>query len=336
MAASMIPDPPPTTAAPSDDGIDRRIARAIRRARIVAAFEEVWRRLVPILWVGGLYAALAWLGVFAAVSESLRYALLALVAALLLAALVSAFRDRSGLLAALDAGRALRRIEAVSGLTSHELAGLTDRLAGTPDAATTRLWAAHRARLAARVDRLDTGLPHPDLGRRDTWALRPALGLALFVGWFAAGDERLARLAAPLRATAAPTVEDRLDAWIDPPTHTGRAPLVLIAEGRSTLAAGESVPPVPQGSRLVVRAAAARADRPPRPIALATTTRDGRPADPVPPTTEAIPPTAPLERTLTLATDGDVRLARDGETIDRKSTRLNSSHRYISRMPSSA
>ena len=295
--------------------LDRRIARAVRRERLAATWEVVWRRIVPIAWVGGLHVALAWLGVYAALPPIARWGLLAVVAGLFVFAVVAAFRDRDAFAAAKDEGRAVRRVEAVSGLSGHELDGLTDRLAGSGDAATERLWAVHRARLAARVGRLASGWPHPDLGRRDTWAARPILGLLLFIGWFAASGEHLTRLVAPFTADAPAAIDDRLDAWIDPPAYTGRAPLVLIAEGRSLVASNgpDAVPAVPQGSRLVVRAASGRADRPPLPLTLTVAPAGGTAAE-VAAASDADAATS-IERVATLSDDAEIRLARDGRPV---------------------
>lgn len=298
--------------------LDRAMARAVGRARLVALFEVAWRRAMPALWVCGLHVALAWLGVYAALPLVLRFVLLGCLALLLLAALVHGLRGRADYVAALDRRRATARVEAASGLRGHELIGLSDRLSAAADPITERLWAAHRARLAARVGRLASGWPQPDLGRRDVWALRPILGLALFVGWFAAGDDRLGRLTSPFAVPVQAVPEDRIDAWIDPPAYTGRAPVVLLAEGRRVLAAGEpgEVLSVPQGSRLLVRSAAAAGDRPPRPLILTVTPKGGTARDIAPtPLPEGTPATTPVERVATLGADGTVRLVRDGTTL---------------------
>jgi uncharacterized protein (TIGR02302 family) len=312
------PSPMNVANQPSPGGsgdLDRRIARAVRRAGLAATWEVVWRRFVPIAWVGGLHVALAWLGVYTALPPIARWGLLAVLAGLFVAAVVAAFRDRDALTAAKDEGRAVRRVEAASDLGGHELGGLTDRLAGSGDAATERLWAVHRARLAARVGRLASGWPHPDLGRRDTWAARPILGLLLFIGWFAASGEHLTRLVSPFAGDAPAAIDDRLDAWIDPPAYTGRVPLVLITEGRSIAASNEPdvVPAVPQGSRLVVRAASGRTDRPPRPLTL-TVAPAGGPATEVAAEPNADEATS-TERVATLSGDAEVRLAHDGRPV---------------------
>ena len=297
--------------------LDRQLSRARGRARLVALWEVVWRRAMPAIRVVGAHVAVAWLGVYAALPPLGRWGLAALLATLLVATLVHFFAGRRTFAAALDTEAALRRVENASGLSGHELTGLTDRLAGAADPATERLWTAHRARLAARVGVLRSGWPHPDVGRRDRHALGPLVGMALFVGWFAASGEHLSRLRDPLTATtAAPTVEDRLDAWIDPPGYTGRPPLVLIGEGRPIVGTdgAEAVPAMPQGSRLVVRAASGRSDRAARPISLVVTPTGGA-ATEILPTASDTAATAPVDRIATLVGDSEVRILRDGATV---------------------
>ena len=312
--------PPARIAPPSPADLDRRIGRVVTRARLSALWEEIWRRLMPILWVGGLHVALSWLGVYAALPTAARLGLFGLVTALLLIAVVAALRNRGAIAAALDRRGAIGRVEAASGLTGHELSGLSDRLAVAVDPATERLWAAHRRRLAARIGPLAAGWPHPDLGRRDRFALRPLLAMALFVGWFAAGGDHLARLAAPFASEPVPSPDDRVDVWIDPPAYTGRPPVVLIAEGRATTVGSESgdPAPVPQGSRLVVRVASGEAGRAPQPLTVTVASASGNAVSVAPEPAEGRrPATAPVEYVAKLDADGEVRLQRANATIAR-------------------
>ena len=308
MSAEGRPAPATSTA------FERTLDRARYRARLVAAWEVAWRRAMPAISVVGAHVAAAWLGVYAALPPVGRWGLAATFVALFVAAIAHFLAGRRAFAVALDADAALRRVERASGLSGHELTGLTDRLAVATDPATERLWEAHRARLAARVGVLRSGWPHPDLGRRDRYAIRPLVGMALFVGWFAASGEHLSRLRDPLAAGGPAVAEDRLDAWIDPPAYTGRPPQVLIGEGRSIVAsdAAEAVPAMPQGSRLVVRVASGRRDRAARPISLVVTPVGGA-ASEIAPT--ASDPTAPVDRIATLTGDSEVRISRDGATV---------------------
>lgn len=313
--------PPLAPSAPSSR-LDRRIGGVVRRARFIGLFEELWRRAVPIAWVIGLWVALAWLGLWTALPPWPRALGILVFVVALLAVVARALRDRAGLARACDRGAAIRRVEAESRLAAHEIDGLVDRLPDGAGAATARLWAVHRDRLAARVDRLATGVPHPDLGRRDRWALRPLLGFLLFIGWFAASGEHLERLITPFSGATPVGIDDRVDAWIDPPAYTGRPPLVLATEGPV------SGPPitVPQGSKLIVRVASGEPGRAPRPIRVTLAGADGRPVEVTAnaPAAEGAPrgeAVGPVEHSAVLDGDREVTVSRaGGATVTRQIT----------------
>ncbi|TBW33957.1 TIGR02302 family protein [Siculibacillus lacustris] len=286
---------------------ERRIARVIGRARLVAFLEHLWLRLWIVGGVAGVFVAAAWLGLWAALPDGWRLAGVGLFALAGVAATVHGALALSRERAAWSRTAALRRIEQSSDLHERELTGWVDRPASDGDGRTAALWAAHRARLAVRLGRLSAGVPHPDLGRRDTWALRPALGLVLFVAWFAADGQHGSRLAETLRGpTAVATAEDRLDLWIDPPAHTGRPPIVLGVEGRSP--SPESGPVVvPAGSRLVARAASGTSESPPPTLDLALRRADGTvvaASGTEPEASAGVAPARVRERRLTLDGDG--------------------------------
>jgi uncharacterized protein (TIGR02302 family) len=262
----------------SDDGpagLDRRIAAAIRRARFVALVERAWPWVVAVAAVPLIFVAAAWLGLFALFAAPIRllvaipFGLAAIVA---VGVAVAALRRQR---AAFSRSAAIARIERASDLGSRELSTFLDRPASVDDPATLALWRAHRARSIRRIGRLGVGPARPDLGRRDRWALRPLLAMLLFVAWFAAGDERFDRIAAVFAAgpdAAAPA--DRLDVWVDPPSHTGRPPVNLAVADRTPMV-GSAPIVVPAGSRLVARVAAARADEVPPTLDVALARGDG-------------------------------------------------------------
>jgi uncharacterized protein (TIGR02302 family) len=296
--------------------IERRIARAVFRARAALAWEIVWREAAVPLGVVGLFVALAWLGVFAALGPVVRAGAVVLLAAAVLGTLVRAVVRVRAARALFDRRAALARIERASGLRERELSGYADRLPdGVAAVETQALWAAHRRRLAARLGRTSVGWPHPDLGRRDRWALRPALGMALFVGWFAASGDRLAPLTAAFRFDGdAATVNERFDAWIDPPAYTGLPAIVLTAENRDSSA----VVSVPAGSRLVVRAATGAGGKAPRLEVVASPQGAARPmARDDRPSGETSEAGATQEQRLTLAADADVAVLGAGREVAR-------------------
>ena len=177
------------------------------------------------------------LGLWAPLPWWLHAPLLAAFAAALLAAL---WRARG---AARLPGRAaaVRRLERESGVPHRPLSVLFDGPAGAAgeggaeaggEGAGGALWRAHRRRAAALVERLRVTWPKPALAARDPWALRALLVLAVAVSAVVAGDRAGERFAAVLVFDkSVPVPPGRLTAWIDPPEHTGLAPVFLTPPG---------------------------------------------------------------------------------------------------------
>jgi uncharacterized protein (TIGR02302 family) len=251
----------PTAPTTDDPDLDRRIRRALLGARLSGAFEAVWRAAIVPVWLAGLLIGLVWLGLRDLLPGPAGAAIVWAIAALSGAAAIrAALRLRRDLAAAWARPTALGRVERATGLADRALSALDDHLADPEAPPTTRaLWAAHRRRAAAAIGRLRVGAPRPDLPRRDRLALRPALGLLLFVAWFAAGDERAARLAGAFAPGFPAVPADRLDAWVEPPAHTGLPPRALLIDGRAD--AETVVVATPVGSRLVLRASPGAGDR---------------------------------------------------------------------------
>lgn len=302
----------------SDHAVEGRIERAVALCRLALAWETLWPPLLTALGVVGLFVALSWLGVFAALPPIGRAIVLALLAVGLLAAIgwvgVVAFRRE----ARWSRTAALARLESTNGLVGHPLVGLTDRLPeGRDDPATLSLWAAHRRRLAASLDRLAVPWPRPDLGRRDRWALRPLLAMALFAGWFAASQDHLTPLRDAFRFEGPAAAPPRLDAWIDPPGYTGLPALVLTGTGAPPRDPAVAVT-VPKGSRLVLRAAGAEGRAAPK-LEIAATpatalhAEESAPTSPEPPSTSAS--AGFVERRFALDGDGEVTIADAGRPV---------------------
>lgn len=317
-----------STPAPSPEprpDLERRIERAVTRARSAAAWELIWRRVIVPTWIAGAIVAAAWLGLRDLLPGPAGAVVFAVAGVAFVAATGWAMvRIVAGWPAATARATALGRVERASGLDRRELSGLADALADDGAGAATRaLWSAHRARLAARVGALSAGAPRPDLPRRDRFALRPALGLLLFVGWFAASGDHVGRL---IGAFAVPNVErpsDRLDAWIDPPAVTGLGPRSLMVDGVATAITGEETLRVPAGSRLVVRATSGREGHAARSIDVRSAPTGAVVAEAV----EGAAPDAATRSTATsgaqeghwrLAGDGEIVLAHDGREILRR------------------
>jgi len=151
---------------------------------------------------------------------------------------------------------ALRRLERNSNVKHRPASSYEDELGTTPQAETAMLWAVHRQRLARLVAKLKPSWPAPRTDRKDPYAIRALLLIALIVAAIAAGGDARTRIAAaftPAATTSAALV--RLDAWVTPPVYTGMAPIVL-ADGSESVGAGAEsfrALSVPERSQLIVR-----------------------------------------------------------------------------------
>ena len=178
---------------------------------------------------------------------------------------------------------ALARIDAR--LPGQPLAALNDTQAlGLNDPASQALWAAHRARMAARAGAARAVAPDLRLSSRDPYALRymalTALIMALAFGslWRLTSVSALAPGGAQA-AAAGPTWEG----WVQPPPYTGKPALYLNDQKGDDLA-------LPAGTRVQLRfygdpgslilneTVSARTDAPPASEAKQefTVSRDGR------------------------------------------------------------
>lgn len=237
---------PPST--PDPGSLTRRIDGAVERARLALIWERVWPRLVWPIGIAALFIGLSWLGVWRAVPDLARFGLVAGFAMAFATSFVS-FRG----MAWPTRTDAVARVERTSGLMHRPLAAFEDHLASRADEATSVLWAAHRARVARSIGPLTVGVPHPDVPRKDRFGLRVAVGIVLFIGAFAASGQYTQRIADAFRpADVPPVTPPRLDAWVTPPSYTGRTPIYLT--GDATPGFDPSAPVrVPEGSRFVLR-----------------------------------------------------------------------------------
>ncbi len=272
-----------------------------RRAEAVLVFERIWP---PLAWSGALVAlflAASWLGLWLAVPRAGRIAGVALFAALLVGALAPLARLKRP-----TRRETLARLDRDARAPHRPAASLADRLAAHGDDPTTNaLWALHRRRLAQQIASIAPALPSPRMAWRDPRALRfGALVLALCAA-IVAGPERYARLAAAFdwRGGGNAVAAARLDAWIDPPTYTGKPPILIdVAAGRG---AGQKLV-APEGSILVVRAEAGEIE-----------TRVEGALKPLAGGQAATAGNAPVESRWTIAGDGAFTLLREGSPFAR-------------------
>jgi hypothetical protein len=170
---------PQRPASRTDPAIQGRIARAVLRARLSLFFEALWPRLLPLLLIAAAFLAVSWFGLWRIAPDTVRFAFLGLFGLAALAALFFAAR-----VAIPDAAAGLARVEKATGAPHRPATAFRDKLASAPDEPAARaLWAAHRRRILASLDRLKAGWPMPGLARRDPFAFRFLTVLVLAVAF---------------------------------------------------------------------------------------------------------------------------------------------------------
>jgi uncharacterized protein (TIGR02302 family) len=228
-----------------------KLARALWRARWSILWERLWPALASVATAAGLFLVLSWLGLWLWLPPLGRAIGLFAFAVVAVAAIVPLFLVR---LPSTEDG--LRRLDRMSQLPHRPATAIADRIAPeTADQFSTALWRAHRERALRAARALRAGIPAPRLAWRDPLALRALVLIAVIATFFAAGSERGKRIAVAFDwQGVVSSANFRLDAWVTPPSYTGRPPVILPGlrggdAGRSTAAIT-----VPAGSVLVVRA----------------------------------------------------------------------------------
>lgn len=223
---------------------ERHLAARRTLARLALVWEVLWPALVPALCIVGLFLALALMDLPAHLPGWLHLVLLLVFAGALIAAVWFGVRR----FALPQTAAAERRLERDSGLRHQPIAALQDTLTDTRDPATYALWREHKRRLLAQMGRLAVGWPRPGVPRRDPWGLRAVVFLLLAIGIVVGIDDAPARVARALvpDLSGPPPPEAKLEAWINPPTYTGVAPIRLLPETPTPVR-------VPVGSTLLAR-----------------------------------------------------------------------------------
>ena len=251
MSEASLPSPvseqPGATAAPGT-----LLATALRHARWAILWERLWPSLAAASTVIGLFLAVSWFGLWLWLPPLARAAgVLAFVALTIVAALPFVSLRMPG------ASDGLRRLDRDSGLRHRPATAIADELAVTSqDPYSLALWNAHLERARQAAHSLKASLPSPRIAKRDPYALRGLVLIACIATFFAAGGERVKRIAAAFdwQGVVLPA-NFRVDAWVVPPLYTGKPPVILpgIHPGEGFAQSGAPVS-VPVNSTLVVRA----------------------------------------------------------------------------------
>jgi uncharacterized protein (TIGR02302 family) len=222
-----------------------RLRRKRALARAVLFAERLLPKLLPVALLVATFLALTWFGYFRYVPAWLHLATLggfALALAVLAARLRHAAWPQSD--------QADRMLEQRNGLSHQAIQVQADHPAGGGPVADA-LWREHRIRMARTIGSLQSGLPRPDIARFDRYGLR-AIPVLLVVIAFAFSYSNRAGLMTDvvhLHQPAEDRPDVRIDAWVTPPAHTGRAPMFLTG----TAEPAEGPLRIPQFSELTVR-----------------------------------------------------------------------------------
>jgi uncharacterized protein (TIGR02302 family) len=230
----------------------KRLAALVLRSQRALLWEQIWPPLAAILVVLGLFLAVSWAGLWISIPPLARIFGL-IVFALLLAASLSPFLW----LKLPRRTEALSRLDRESGIAHRPATAIEDRLANaSSDPVMDALWRAHRSTAERNEKRLRTPWPAPRLAWRDPYAIRALVLLSVIATFFVASGDHLRRIAAAFdfSGVIAPKIY-RVDAWVTPPSYTGRAPLLLPGIRHDQPVPKESAAfTVPAGSELIVRA----------------------------------------------------------------------------------
>ncbi|MBN7803935.1 TIGR02302 family protein [Agrobacterium rosae] len=226
------------------------LARRVTSKRFIAKLVIVAERLAPKtlvpLSIAALFIVLGWFGLYRQMPDILRWAVVFVLIFAFITSLLPILRLKWP-----TKDEASRLLEERNGLP-HQPVGVQEDEPAFETPFARALWKEHQLRMAQRIAALDAGLPQPDIARHDQVALRavPALILVAAFGFSfsnGAGDIADAFRNRPEAGPANPDI--RLDAWVTPPSYTGRAPIFLTGNN----AAATDAVSLPQASKLTIR-----------------------------------------------------------------------------------
>ena len=239
----------------TDDRMVAGLATRITLSRAALLWERLWPAVWPAFGVAAFFAALSMAGLWQLLDGWIHLGALIIFAAVTLVLLGYGLKT----LRPPRRDEAQRRLERDSGLKHRPLQAIEDDLVlGGADEGSDALWHTYRRRALASLSKVRVSLPQAGLARHDPYAFRAGVGLALFVGFMAAGTDAPSRMIdafKPDLTTLSPPVE--VEAWITPPDYTGRAPILLEAPTFATVN-GESrlrvaVAAAPENSTLFIK-----------------------------------------------------------------------------------
>ncbi len=238
-----------------------RLPGLILRAKLYLGFERLWQLLAPVAVVLLTYLALSWFGMFMLAPFWLRVPIILVLLIALILTVIPFFKFQFP-----DQKSALQRLDRDSNLPHNPVTAALDVQAlGGQDLTSVALWKYHQQSANIILSKLSLAKPKPDLNKLDPKAIRIAALISAIAAFFVAGSDWQQRLLSgfDFESTVNASQQIRLDAWIDPPAYTGRAPVFLSQENLKP----ENLKPenlkqasepyrilVPENSTLVIRA----------------------------------------------------------------------------------
>jgi uncharacterized protein (TIGR02302 family) len=233
------------------------LTRALARARWTIFWERLWPALASVATVIGLFLAVSWLGLWLWLPPIARAIALGVFFLLTAAAFAPLLMLRVP-----SRVEGLRRLDRNSGLPHRPATAIADEIAApSEDSFSIALWRAHIERALRAAKTLRAGTPVPRLALRDPFAVRALVAVLVVATFFAAGGERMKRIAAAFdwQGVIQPA-NFRIDAWVSPPPYTGRPPVILPGLRPGEPAQTAASLSVPAGSMLVIRASGIHLD----------------------------------------------------------------------------
>src|SRR5438067_7465077 len=183
--------PPPQVPTQGRSGRDA-LGRALGRARWTILWERLWPPLASIATVIGLFLAVSWLGLWLWLPPTARAVGLGVFFLLTAAAFAPLLMLRVP-----SRVEGLRRLDRNSGLPHRPATAIADEIAApTEDSYSIVLWRAHIERALRAAKTLRAGMPMPRLAPPDPFAMRALVAVLVVATFFAAGGERMKRVAA--------------------------------------------------------------------------------------------------------------------------------------------
>ncbi len=258
---------PPETQ--EDRTLAKRFEQKVRLSLLALLFERIWEALLWPFFVVAAFLVVTLLDLWSITPPLTHRVLLGAFGLALAVSFLPLIR-----IALPTREEALRRLETKANVKHRPASSYEDRLGSIPAKETAVLWAAHRERLSRLIQRLKPTWPEPRTDRKDPYAVRAFLLVALVGAVLAAGPNGYDRLRAAFSpgTSNAPSLL-RLDAWVTPPIYT-EVPPIILADGSETVGPGSETfraLSVPERSELIVRANVPKGEK----VSLLTSNEEG-------------------------------------------------------------